>query len=125
QIKDFEGHILTTFKLRGKATKLGYSRGQAGDGGWFNSYHKTFPSLRLEAVIDFTGSPLPEEDRACALIELSFSAASNKTQQSWGTPKLPLSKIPPVLLSEVYNDLRQISADGAGFDPEWQKKGYY
>lgn len=125
QIKDFEGHMLSTFKLRGKATRLGYVRGAPGDGGWFSSYQKSFPSLGLEAVIEFTGSPLPEEDRACALIELSFQAASNKTQDTWTATKLPLSKIPPVLLSEVYNDMRQLAAEGTGHDPEWQKKGYY
>lgn len=34
-LKDFKGHMLTTFKLRGRATKLGYVRGEAEDGGCF------------------------------------------------------------------------------------------
>ena len=72
-IKDFEGHMLTTFKLRGKATKLGYVRGEAEDGGCFHLYRKPFPSLGLQAVIGFTGSSLPEEDVPAALAELYFT----------------------------------------------------
>jgi hypothetical protein len=30
--------------------------------------------------------------------------------------------VPPVLLSECWNDLRQIAVAGTGFDPEWAKK---
>ena len=33
--------------------------------------------------------------------------------------------MPPVLLSEGYNDLRDIAAEGTGFDPELQKKGLW
>jgi hypothetical protein len=38
---------------------------------------------------------------------------------------LALEKVPAVLLSECYNDINQIAAEGSGFDPEWQKKAYY
>jgi hypothetical protein len=30
--------------------------------------------------------------------------------------------VPPILLSECYDDLRSIAAAGSGYDPEWQKK---
>src|SRR5262249_40910934 len=39
-LTDCEGHTLTTFKLRGKATRLGYIRGEAEDGGCFFLYRK-------------------------------------------------------------------------------------
>jgi hypothetical protein len=38
---------------------------------------------------------------------------------------VPLKKIHPVLLSECYNDVRQIAAEGTGYDPEWEKKSYF
>jgi hypothetical protein len=126
QIKDFEGHLIEAFKLRGRATALGYTRGQAEDGGWFYWYKKTFLSLKLEAFIEFTGNGLPEENRTVALKSLSFSALDE--QQSgylaFGN-SLPLGKISPVLLSEVWNDLRSITAQGTGYDPEWEKKSAY
>lgn len=122
-IKDFEGYLLEAFALRGRALKLGYTRGAAEDGGWFHVYEKRFPTLGLQAVIEFTGNPLPEENRTVALLSLSFSGAANTP--SWQRSGLPLSKVPKVLLSECYNDLRLIAADGPGFDADWQKKSEY
>jgi HEAT repeat protein len=126
-IKDFEGYMLTNFKLRSKAVKLGYVRGEAGDGGWFNEYRKPFPSLELQAVIEFTGSPLPEEDMPVALISLSFTRTQDERRQgySWQGNQLPLSKVPAVLLSECYNDIQQIATEGTGFDPQWHKRSQY
>lgn len=123
EIKDFEGHLIEAFALRGRALKLGYARGAAEDGGWFHVYEKRFPTLGLEAIIEFTGNPLPEENRTVALLNLSFS--SSGTAQVWQRGKIPLSNVPAVLLSECYNDLRLIVAEGTGFDPDWQKKSEY
>lgn len=122
-IKDFEGHLIEAFALRGRALKLGYTRGPAEDGGWFHVYEKRFPTLGLQAVLEFTGSPLPEENRTVALLNLSF--ASNADNSSWQRGKLTLSKVPKVLLSECYNDLRLIAAEGAGYDADWRKKSEY
>lgn len=122
-IKDFEGHLIEAFALRGRSLKLGYTRGQAEDGGWFHVYEKRFPTLGLQAVIEFTGNPLPEENRTVALLNLSFSSSSDTS--SWERGKLALAKVPKVLLSECYNDLRLIAADGTGYDADWQKKSEY
>lgn len=124
EILDFQGHLIEAFALRGRALKLGYTRGAAEDGGWFHVYEKRFPTLGLEAVIEFTGNPLPEENRTVALLNLSFSATGGSTQ-SWQRGKLALAKVPKVLLSECYNDLRLIASEGPGFDPDWQKKSEY
>lgn len=122
RIVDFEGHLLESFALRGRALKLGYTRGAAEDGGWFYTYEKRFPTLGLLAVIEFTGNPLPEENRTVALLNLSFgNAQGNSCERS----NLPLSKVPKVLLSECYNDLRLIAAEGSGYDKDWQKKSEY
>jgi hypothetical protein len=123
EIKDFEGHLIEAYALRGRALKLGYTRGAAEDGGWFHVYQKRFPTLGLEAVIEFTGNPLPEENRTVALLNLTF--ANSGAAQSWARGKMPLSKVPKVLLSECYNDLRLIASEGAGYDAEWQKKSEY
>jgi hypothetical protein len=127
EIKEFEGHVLSNFKLRGKATKLGYIRGQAEDGGWFHLYRKPFVSLEIEAILNFTGSPLPEEDRTVGLISLSFQQLrqGGGEMNYFDNSALALEKVPAVLLSECYNDVKQIAAEGSGFDPDWQKKAYY
>ncbi len=127
EIADFEGWQITTFRLRGKATKLGYLRGEAEDGGWFHVYRKPFPSLGVQAVLGFTGSSLPEEDRPAALESLYFTAikGDDESAYSWQPGKLPLGKVPPVLLSECYNDVKQLAAEGTGYDPKWREKSYY
>ncbi|BDU20049.1 DUF4132 domain-containing protein [Dyella sp. GSA-30] len=121
-IQDFEGHMLETFALRGRALKLGYTRGAAEDGGWFYTYEKRFPTLGLTAIVQFTGGPLPEENRKVALVHLSFVPSG---ENHWHRNELALSKVPKILLSECYNDLRLIAAEGTGFDPDWQKKSEY
>jgi hypothetical protein len=74
ELVDFRGHVLQSFSLRGRATKLGYVRGASGDGGWFYEYRKRFPSLGgLEALIRFSGSEMPEQNQDVALTALVFT----------------------------------------------------
>lgn len=125
-ITDFVGYLISTFKLRGRAVKLGYVRGEAEDGGCFYVYRKNFTSLQMQAVIEFTGSCLPESDMPAALTELYFvSTAGNANNSIWSQNKIVLSKVPPVLLSECYNDMKRIAADGSGFDPKWKEKSRF
>ena len=121
-ITDFQGHVLEAFKLRGRANKLGYTRGQAQDGGWFFDYHKRFPTLGIEATFEFTGNGMPEENRTVALTILHFDRVAEGGESLGGASKMMLSEVPSVLLSECWNDIRAIAAEGAGFDPAWEKK---
>jgi hypothetical protein len=127
-ISDFLGHMLQAFKLRTRLTKAGYTRGQAEDGGWFHVYKKNFPSLHLEAIIEFTGNALPETDRPVALQHLYFSRTgdpqSGEAGGGYGEDKIPLGEVPRVLLSECYNDLRTAASEGKGLDPDWEKKAF-
>jgi len=118
-ITEREGFMLDTFTLRGAATKLGYQRGQSEDGGFVTTYQKSFPTADRVALIEFTGSRLPEDNNPCALIGLSFVRDGGGSARD---KALALSAVPPVLLSETWHDLRAIAAAGAGFDPEWRKK---
>jgi hypothetical protein len=42
-----------------------------------------------------------------------------------GESSLRLGDVPPVLLSEAYNDMRLLAGEGSGHDPEWEKKVEY
>ena len=123
-IDDRTGHIIEAFKLRGAAQKLGYERAQAEDGGWFTQYIKPFAGIAINAVIEFTGSPLPEENRAVALLEVKFVRARKGQRSGYGS-QLALGDVPPVLLSEVWNDLHQIAAAGSGFAADWRSRVAY
>ncbi len=124
EIDEYRGHVVDNFKLRGRLTKLGYTRGQAQDGGWFMDYNKRFPGLGIQATINFSGSPLPEENKPVALISLCFSPIG-EGEASIGDSGMRLSDLPAVLVSECWNDFRQAAADGKGFDPNWEKAVQY
>lgn len=120
QIVDFRGHLLESFALRGRATKLGYVRGQSEDAGWFFTYEKRFPTLGITAVITFTGNPLPETNRTVALDTLGFRRKVGDRHED-----MALGDVPAVLLSECWQDVRMCAAEGTGFDPDWEKKSEY
>lgn len=122
QIGDFEGYLIEAYPLRNRAMKLGYTRGDAQDGGWFMTYEKRFIDLGITSVIEFTGNPLPEENRTVSLLSLYFT---NSQSKGWARDKIALHRVPKVLLSESYNDMGLISAEGSGYDAEWQKKSEY
>jgi hypothetical protein len=117
ELADYQGHMIDSFALRGRATKLGWLRGPAGDGGVFSVYEKRFPSLGLVAQLEFSGAQLPESRQTVALHTLSFRSAG----EDHGS-RTALGDVPPILLSECWNDVRTIAADGTGFDPQWQSK---
>ena len=122
EIVDRKGWMIEAFKLRGAATKLGYNRGAAEDGGVFMTYEKPFEALKTVAIIEFTGNSLPEENRPSALVALRF--IRQKKTNGWmnWSAGMPLKDVPDVLLSEVWNDFHAIASAGTGFDAEWEKK---
>lgn len=116
-IEDRMGWVSDAFAIRGAATKLGYARGEAIDGGWFDTYRKSFPSIGLDSVIAFTGNTLPEENVPVALVSLAFE----RQKRGGRVAAVALSEVPPVLLSEAWCDYHAMAAN-AVFDAEWRKK---
>lgn len=119
-IEDRKGWMIETFKLRGTATKLGFMRGGAEDGGVFMTYERRYNSAGLVAVIDFTGSPMPEQNIPAALQNLRFIRLQRGT--SWYGEGIELKDVPPVLLAESWKTLHRIADAGTGFDTDWEKK---
>lgn len=127
-IEDFKGHMVNNLKLASKTTKFNWQRGPAEDGGCYYTYHKPFRSQGVEAVLEYTGSYMGERtDHPAAIISLFFTPLrpDNQEEYYYQPRKLRLSEVPPVLLSECYNDVRDIAAEGTGFDPDWEKKGMW
>jgi hypothetical protein len=118
ELTDFAGYVLEAFALRRRAGKLGYTRGQTEDGGWFYTYERQFPTLGIMATVSFTGNPLPEQNRLVALRALSFQRKTADGRLA----ELTLGDVPAVLVSECWNDMRLLAAEATGYDPEWEKK---
>jgi hypothetical protein len=114
----FRGHVLSAYKLRAAATRLGFTRGENVDGNVFSTYLRVFPAAGITVTLEFSGNTLPEEDREVALFGLTFARGP-------GGGALTLGAVPPVLLSECWNDLATIAAAGRGFEPGWQDIGLY
>lgn len=124
EITEFLGYVLKAFSLRNKLTKLGYTRGAAQDRGWFYDYRKTFLRMGIDAVIEFTGNPLPETNRTVALQRLFFVPRQVDGGPSFSA-QLPLRELPAVLLSECWNDIRMAANEGSGFAEDWEKQTEY
>jgi len=90
EIAEFEGYLVNSYKLRSRTGKLGYVRGSAEDGGWFYLYVKQFQGLRMQAVMEFTGNTLPEEDRTVALRKLYFIRMQDDASDSSSYSHRPL-----------------------------------
>jgi hypothetical protein len=121
EITDFFGHLVKAFSLRNRLTRLGYVRGPAQDRGWFYDYKKTFLSQGVEAIIEFTGNGLPEENRTVALQRLYFARKYPDGGES--IPEaLSLADLPRVLLTECWNDIRQAASEGSGYAADWEKQ---
>ena len=121
EITDFRGHLVKAFSLRNRLTRLGYTRGAAQDGGCFLDYKKTFLSLGIDAIIEFSGNSLPEENRTVALLKLCFTRRKPEGGP-YNTEELTLGQLPRVLLAECWNDIRMAAAEGTGFADDWEKR---
>ncbi len=120
-VTGFEGHVLKAADIRRKSTALGYERGPFEGHMWFQLYRKRFDSLGLEAIIHFTGTR-PDEENPVAIRTLSFAPLDPERHSDYPAECVALGEVPPVLLSECWNDLRSIAAEGSGLDPDWKKK---
>ena len=121
EINEFLGHLVKAFSLRNRLTRLGYTRGAAQDGGCFLDYKKTFLSLGIEAIIEFSGNSLPEENKTVALLKLYF-ARRTPDGGPFTIEELTLGQLPRVLLAECWNDIRMAAAEGTGFAEDWEKR---
>lgn len=124
-IKDFAGYRTIGYKLRDQAAKLGYTYGQKSSEGWITEFKKSYQSLKLEAVFRFTGAYLPQMDNYVYLLKLYFLEMDLTGKSDRQEVHRKLTEIPRVLLSETWNDLREIAARGEGFQPHWQQECHY
>ena len=118
-LDDRKGWLMESLKLRSMTTRAGFERGPVEDGAGFSTYVKPFRSAGITAVLNFSGSYVPEDNIPAAIIDLHFV----KGDGAYGK-KIKLGDVPAILLSECWADLHQI-AEGGAYDSEWKKKGLY
>ena len=121
EIKDFEGHLLESFKLRGRLTKQGITAGGRRStvaGG--SAITSGLPAWVLRRSSSSREVRCPRKIGPLPLFPSRSSASVTRPasrERTWLLGELPL-----VLLTECWNDLKLAAAEGTGFDPEWQKE---
>lgn len=103
-LEDFAGVEMPFFTLRAAASPLGYVLGQAIDGPEIYHYVKVLPTIGLTVEVHFSGISVTQPNDPVTLGEASFGASNGASTR--------LGDLPSVLVSEVYNDLRQIAQTG-------------
>lgn len=121
EIDDRKGWVYDAFTLRSEASRAGYERGDALDGGGFDCYTRHFGGVGIVAVLEFSGNHVAQENIPVALKTLFFERLPAGQSRGYGSnQKLRLDKLPPVLLAECWADLHRI-AKKASFDPAWER----
>ncbi|MCJ8313402.1 MAG: DUF4132 domain-containing protein [Pseudomonadales bacterium] len=115
-----EGWVTDTYSIRNVLTKLGYKRGDIGDGGFFSQYYKDYPSLKIRAVIEFSGNCLPEELLPAVLYKIVFVELNQRGCILEDSYK-KIEDIPRNLVLETMKDYEQVASKGS-FDEKWQSK---
>ncbi len=124
-IDDFEGYLIPANRLSELARKLGYRRGEAIDGPEFYDYRKSYPTLRLEARIEFSGAIIAGSVHGVVALErLTFWSIPEPGAIPTAPQRTAISDLPPILLLESFRDLREIAESGSGYDSDWRQRAW-
>ncbi len=126
-INEFNGMVMDQGTLRAAALREGWELGPGLDGPVTNTVVRRFPTLNLEAALQFDGVvSLTFQDigaDACTLQTLSFHPlGSDEELPGLSLSAIPLSNIPSILLSEIYTEAQSISISGVA-SPDDTKVG--
>ena len=118
ELGNFVGFMIEGHALRNATKKRDWARGDNHYANCFFSYEKRFSTLGIQAVISFTGNEVPEKDLRTALKTLYFEKLDGSKR--FNLSRIALGDVPPILLSETFNDVRYFAAAGSGFKPNWE-----
>ncbi|MBV8656575.1 MAG: DUF4132 domain-containing protein [Burkholderiales bacterium] len=116
EINDRKGWMANVHAITGGFEKLGYARGEVGDGGYIRSYYKPLQALGLTIEMAFSGVFVQGGGGDAALTTLSFISA----HETGRFPYLALDAVPPIVLAEAYADYLAVAAGCRGFESNWQ-----
>lgn len=116
--RELSGTNLNAMTFRGRAEKLGWTRGSVTDGGGVDSYRKVFPGAGAEAFLGVDGLYIGiGMDDSVQLGEFYFvkAGAVDVGSYTYDNPHdegdsrlIPFGDVPPVVYSEVRSDLKRI-----------------
>ncbi|QEH32652.1 hypothetical protein OJF2_11310 [Aquisphaera giovannonii] len=122
----FRGTELNGMTFRGRAEKLGWTRGSVVDAGHVDAYRKAFPASGVEVFLSIEGlyMGMSRED-SITLHDLCFARGGSVKVGSYTYDRpsresderlIPFGSIPPIVYSEVMADVGKISGKGGADD---------
>jgi hypothetical protein len=124
-ITDYRGTSLNALTFRGRAERLGWFRGDVGDGAGIFCFWKSFPAAGVDALIGlegmYIGVGMNDEIR---LEDVCFVQPREASRYGYyGIPRgegderlLALKDVPPIVYSEVMGDLQKIAGQKAAVE---------
>lgn len=127
-IERFAGMYVNDLSLNGKMQQLGWYRGEALDGGCFDTFYRTDASLGLCTELHFSGTYIACEGEDVTVYEARFYKIGEGN--GWGyhiadeakdTKALMLKDIPQRYFSEIVLQLTKATASSKERDEDWRK----
>lgn len=116
---DFTGTSINAMTFKGRAERLGWSRGSVADAGGISSYHKSFPAAGVDAFLGLDGMYIGIDMYTDIKLRDAFFVRSGSVKigsymyDEPGNEKdervLRFGDVPPLVYSEVVGDLRKIA----------------
>ncbi|WP_165224176.1 DUF4132 domain-containing protein [Aquisphaera insulae] len=117
--RSLQGTSLNAMTFRGRAERLGWTRGAVGDGGFVEDYRKTFSLTRLVVFLGIQGLYMGiSRDESITLDDFCFvqregadvpAYVSDRPNDASDPRLIPFRAVPPIVFSEVMADLAKIA----------------
>jgi hypothetical protein len=118
-LKDFEGASVNAMTFKGRAERLGWSRGSVCDGGGITSYFKTFPAAGVDVFLGLEGMYIGIDMYSDIKLDDAMFVRSGSVKTGsyvYDEPSndkdnrlLRFADVPPIVYSEVLGDLQKIA----------------
>lgn len=126
----YKGYVMNGGALKGRFMKAGWERGSVQDGGVYHTIWKAYPAAGVEAILETAGLAVgAEQEFDTAILRLAFARTDTIKRGSYiyddlseqDSRALTLGEVPPVIFSEVANDVTMFAAAGE-YHQDWEKK---
>ena len=130
-LSEYAGTRINGMTFKGRADRLGWTRGSVCDGGGITTYTKTFPAAGVDVFLGLDGMHIGIDMSTEIKLQGAYfvRAGSVKTgSYTYDEPGdendprvLPFDKVAPIVYSEVLGDLHKIAGkkEAAGDDDEY------
>ncbi len=123
-VSDYHGTSLNALTFRGRAERLGWFRGEGGDGGSINVFWKSFPMAGIDALIGVEGMYFGIDMYSSVTLEDACFVRPEEGRRSYyymprnddDARLVALKDVPPIVYSEVLGDLQKITGQKAGVE---------